>query len=241
MSGHSKWKQIKRQKGVADVKKGKIFSQLSKMITIAAKSGGDPDFNPNLRIVIERAKKSNMPVDNIEKAIKKGTGELAGDTIEEVTYEGYGPGGIALIVECTTDSTNRTVSEMKNILSKNGGRFGESGSVRWMFDRAGFVEIEAFSSGTGKDELEMNIIDSGAQDFEEIGNSIIIYTKPEDVYKVKENLEKKKISVQDIGFEWRPKNRIKIEDEKVKKQIEALFDAIDAHDDVNEIYSNMEE
>lgn len=241
MSGHSKWKQIKRQKGVADVKRGKVFSQLSKMITIAARGGGDPAFNPNLRIVIEKAKKSNMPADNIEKAIKKGTGELAGATIEEVTYEGYGPGGIALIIECTTDSNNRTVSEMKNILSKNGGRFGESGSVKWMFDRFGFVEIETLASGLSKDELEMHIIDAGAQDFEEAGGSIIVYTKPEDVYKVKENLEKKKITVQDTGFEWRPKNKIKIEDENVKDQVLALFDAIDAHDDVNEIYSNMEE
>jgi len=241
MSGHSKWKQIKRQKGVADVKRGKVFSQLSKMITIAARSGGDPDFNPNLRIVIEKAKKSNMPADNIEKAIKKGTGELAGATIEEVTYEGYGPGGIALIIECTTDSNNRTVSEIKNILSKNGGRFGESGSVKWMFDRFGFVEIEMSASGMGKDELEMNIIDAGAQDFEEIGNSLVVYTKPEDIYKVKENLEKRKLVIHDTGFEWRPKNKIKIEDKNVKKQIETLFDAIDAHDDVNEIYSNMEE
>ncbi len=241
MSGHSKWKQIKRQKGVADVKRGKVFSQLSKMITIAARSGGDPDFNPNLRIVIEKAKKSNMPADNIEKAIKKGTGELAGATIEEVTYEGYGPGGIALIIECTTDSNNRTVSEIKNILSKNGGRFGESGSVKWMFDRFGFVDIEMSASEMGKDELEMNIIDAGAQDFEEIGNSLVVYTKPEDIYKVKENLEKRKLIIHDTGFEWRPKNKIKIEDENVKKQIETLFDAIDAHDDVNEIYSNMEE
>lgn len=241
MSGHSKWKQIKRQKGVADVKRGKVFSQLSKMITIAARSEGDPNFNPNLRIVIEKAKKSNMPADNIEKAIKKGTGELAGATIEEVTYEGYGPGGIALIIECTTDSNNRTVSEIKNILSKNGGRFGESGSVKWMFDRFGFVEIEMSASGMNKDELEMNIIDAGAQDFEEIGNSLIVYTRPEDIYKVKENLEKKNIVIHDTGFEWRPKNKIKIEDENVKRQIETLFDAIDAHDDVNDIYSNMEE
>ncbi|MFA6097640.1 MAG: YebC/PmpR family DNA-binding transcriptional regulator [Candidatus Paceibacterota bacterium] len=241
MSGHSKWKQIKRQKGVADVKRGKVFSQLSKMITIAARSGGDPDFNPNLRIVIEKAKKSNMPADNIEKAIKKGTGELAGATIEEVTYEGYGPGGIAIIIECTTDSNNRTVSEMKNILSKNGGRFGESGSVKWMFDRFGFIDIETPVPGMDKDELEMNIIDAGAQDFEEIGDSIVVYMRPEDVYKVKESLEKKKIAVQETGFEWRPKNKIKIADENVSKQIETLFDAIDAHDDVNEIYSNMEE
>lgn len=241
MSGHSKWKQIKRQKGVTDLKRGKVFSQLSKMITIAAKNGGDPDFNPSLRIVIEKAKKSNMPADNIEKAIKKGTGELEGASIEEVTYEGYGPGGIALIVECTTDSNNRTVSEIKNILSKNGGRFGESGSVKWMFDRAGFLEIGIPVPGMDKDAIEMNIIDAGAQDFVEAGDSLIVYTKPEDVYKVKENLERKKIAIHDTGFEWRPKNRIKIEDEDIKKRIEQLFDAIDAHDDVNDIYSNMEE
>ncbi|MFZ2970373.1 MAG: YebC/PmpR family DNA-binding transcriptional regulator, partial [Minisyncoccia bacterium] len=168
MSGHSKWKQIKRQKGVADVKRGKAFSQFSKMITIAAKGGGDPDFNPTLRISIEKAKKSNMPAENIEKAIKKGTGELAGAMIEEVTYEGYGPGRIALIIECATDSTNRTVAEVKHILSKGGGRFGEAGSVKWMFDRFGYLEIAKDSAGMPMDDLEMAIIEAGAEDFEEL-------------------------------------------------------------------------
>lgn len=241
MSGHSKWAQIKRQKGIADVKKGKLFSQLSKMITIAAKGGGDADFNPTLRIAVEKAKKSNMPADNIEKAIKKGTGELEGVSIEEVTYEGYGPGGIAIIVECTTDNTNRTVNEIKNIFSKSGGRFADAGSVKWMFGRAGYVEVDATTPGISKDELEMNLIDAGVEDFFEQDDLIVAYTKPEDVFKVKESLEKKRITAHETGFEWRPKNKIKIEDEKVKNQIEALFGAIDAHDDVNEIYSNLEE
>ncbi len=241
MSGHSKWKQIKRQKGVADVKRGKAFSQFSKMITIAAKGGGDPDFNPTLRIAIERAKKSNMPVDNIEKAIKKGTGELAGATIEEITYEGYGPGGIALIIECATDSTNRTVAEIKHILSKGGGRFGEAGSVKWMFDRFGYLEVAKDSAGMSMDELEMNLIEAGAEDFDELPDVLVIYTKPDNVYRVKENLEKKKIVPSDTGFEWKAKNKIKIEDEKVNEQIEKLFEAFEEQEDVSEIYSNMEE
>jgi len=272
MSGHSKWSKIKRQKGAADVKKGKIFSQLSKMVTLAAKDGGgDASMNPALKLAIEKAKQANMPADNIDKAVKKGTGEIEGGAIEEVLYEAYGPGGIALIIEGATDNTNRTVAEIKHILSRNNSRLGGAGSVKWMFSRFGYLEINKKDLEISDDELEMAIIDSGAEDFnvltppspplsggekldyplsEEKGlpgekgllgeeEMVVVYTKPEDLYKVKKNLEKNNIKASDIGFEWKAKNKIKIDDEKVIKQIEKLFEALEEQEDVNEVYSNL--
>jgi len=241
MSGHNKWSKIKRQKGVADVKKGKIFSQLSKQITLVAKNGGDPAMNPALKLAIEKAKQVNMPSDNIEKAIKKGTGELAGGTIEEVLYEAYGPEGIALIIEGTTDNTNRTVAEIKHILSKNSGRLGEAGSVKWMFDKFGYLEINKKELQINEEEIEMMIIDSEAEDFKTHDDIIVVYTKPENLYKVKENLEKDNIVIGDFGFEWKAKNTIKIEDEKINNRIEKLFEALDEQEDVNDVSSNLEE
>ncbi len=223
------------------MKKGKVFSQISKMITIAAKSGGDPDFNPTLSIAIEKAKQVNMPADNIEKAIKKGTGELEGGMVEEVLYEAYGPGGIALIIEATTDNTNRTVAEIKHLLTINNGRLGEAGSVKWMFDRFGYIEIKIGENKLSEDELEMAVIEAGAEDFKSIDNDLVVYTKPENLYKVKENLEKSKIKISDTCFEWKAKNLIKAEDEKVNNKIEKLFEALNEQEDVNEVYSNLEE
>ena len=241
MSGHSKWSKIKRQKGVADVKKGKIFSQLSKMVTLTAKSGGgDASMNPALKLAVEKAKQANMPLDNIEKAIKKGTGELEGGAIEEVLYEAYGPEGVALIIEGTTDNTNRTVAEIKHILSVGGGRLGEVGSVKWMFERFGYIEIDKNDLSISDDDLEMLIIDSGADDFKLIDDVAVVYTKPEDLYKAKENLEKNKIKISDTGFEWKAKNTIKIDDEKINARIEKLFEALDEQDDVGEVFSNLE-
>ncbi len=223
------------------MKKGKVFSQISKMITIAAKSGGDPDFNPTLNIAIEKAKQINMPADNIEKAIKKGTGELEGGMVEEVLYEAYGPGGVALIIEATTDNTNRTVAEIKHLLAINSGRLGEAGSVKWMFDRFGYIEIKIGENKLSEDELEMAIIEAGAEDFKSIDNDLVVYTKPENLYKVKENLEKSNIKISEIGFEWKAKNLIKAEDEKINSQIERLFEALNEQEDVSEVYSNLEE
>lgn len=240
MSGHSKWAQIKRQKGVADVKKGKAFSQLSKMITIVAKNGGDPDFNPSLRIAIEKAKKENMPTDNIERAIKKGAGELEGNAIEEVLYEAYGPGGIALIIEAATDNSNRTVSEIKHILSRNNGVVGETGSVKWMFNHLGYLEIDKRRLEISESDLESAIIDSGAEDFNFQGSIITVYTKPANLYKTKDNLEKRGIKISETGFEWKAKNKIKIEDEKVNKQIEKLFEELEEQEDIGEVHSNLE-
>ncbi len=242
MSGHSKWSKIKRQKGVADVKKGKVFSQLSKAVTLTAKDGGgDSSMNPALKLAIEKAKQANMPLDNIEKAIKKGTGELEGGTIEKVLYEVYGPGGIAVIIEGTTDNTNRTVAEIKHILSRNNGRLGGAGSVKWMFNCFGYLEIDKNNLSIGEDDLEMAIIDAGAEDFNSLDDMVVIYTKPEDIYKVKENLEKNNIKISETGFEWKAKNKIKVDDEKVNKQIERLFEALDEQEDVEEVFSNLEE
>ncbi len=242
MSGHSKWSKIKRQKGVADVKKGKIFSQLSKMVTLTAKSGGgDASMNPALKLAVEKAKQANMPLDNIEKAIKKGTGELEGGAIEEVLYEAYGPEGVALIIEGTTDNTNRTVAEIKHILSMGGGRLGEVGSVKWMFEQFGYLEVDKKDLSISDDNLEMLIIDSGADDFKLIDDVAVVYTKPEDLYKAKENLEKNNIKISETGFEWKAKNTIKIDDEKINARIEKLFEALNEQEDVGEVFSNLEE
>ena len=192
-----------------------------------------------------------MPADNIDKAIKKGTGELEGGAIEKVLYEVYGPGGIAMIIEGTTDNTNRTVAEIKHILSRNNGRLGEAGSVKWMFNRFGYLEIDKRNLGIKEDELEMAIIDSGAEDFDSLTSSnsplsggeemIIVSTKPETLYKVRENLEKNNIKISDIGFEWKAKNKVKISDEKINKQVEKLFEALNEQEDVEEVFSNLDE
>ena len=242
MSGHSKWSKIKRQKGVADVKKGKIFSQLSKVVTLMAKSGGgDISMNPSLKLAVEKAKQANMPLDNIDKAIKKGTGELEGGAIEEVLFEAYGPGGIAIIIEGATDNTNRTVAEIKHILSKGNGRLGEAGSVKWMFERFGYLEIDKNNLEISEDDLEMFIIEAGAEEFKFIDDVGVVYTKPENLYKIKEDLEKNNIKISDFGFEWKAKNTIKIDDEKVNAQVERLFEALDEQEDVGDVFSNLEE
>ncbi|MDD3190635.1 MAG: YebC/PmpR family DNA-binding transcriptional regulator [Candidatus Pacebacteria bacterium] len=241
MSGHNKWSKIKRQKGIADIKKGKIFSKLSKVITLTAKNGGDPGMNPALSLAIDKAKQVNMPSDNIEKAIKKGTGELAGGAIEEVLFEAYGPEGIALIIEGMTDNNNRTVAEIKHALSKNGGRLGEAGSVKWMFDRFGYMEIEKESLKMGVEDLEMAAIEAGAEDIADMEDMVVVYTKPENLYSVKSDLEKIAVMIGDSGFEWRAKNKVKIEDPKINDRIDNLFAVLDEQEDVTEVYSNVED
>jgi transcriptional/translational regulatory protein YebC/TACO1 len=218
MSGHSKWSKVKHQKAVTDVQKGKIFSKMAKIITVNARGGGDPETNSGLRMAIEKARSANMPRDNIERAIKKGTGELGGEKIEEIFYEAYGPNGIALIIKTITDNKNRTISEIKNILGKHSGRLGETGSVKWMFEERGVLELKIAE----KDNLD-------------------IQTKPAELNNVKNNLEEKKIKVESVNLEWAPKDPVKIEDEKSKAQIEKLFEALDEQDDIQEIYSNLKE
>ncbi len=242
MSGHSKWAQIKRQKGTNDVKRGKVFSQMSKIITVAAREGGDPAFNPKLRLAIDRASAVNMTKENIERAIKKGQGGPEGEAIEEVLYEAYGPGKIALIIEALTDSRNRTTSEIKYVLISHNGRMAEPGSVKWMFRQEGLIEISKNIVGkkSNAEEVELAAIECGALDVKEAGENIEVCAKMEELETMRKKLMKKGLKIKDCRLEWMPQNTIKIEDEKTKKQIEKLFLALDEHADVGEIYSNLD-
>ena len=255
MSGHSHAKTIKHQKDLADAEKGKIFSKMGRLITIAAKEKGcDPITNPKLKVAIEQAKKFNMPKDNIERAIKKGTGELAGEALEEVSFEGFGPGGIALIIEGITDNKNRTLGEVKVALNQNGGKLAGEGAVKWLFDRKGAIMINSkFQIPNSKnDELELAAIESGAEDVKWFGDELEIYTKPEDLEKVKKTLEEKfrlmnnresstgsgQIKIDSASLDWVAKEEIEIS-EKDKEQAQKLFEALDENDSVNDIYSNL--
>jgi YebC/PmpR family DNA-binding regulatory protein len=237
MSGHSHFKTIKAQKEVADAKKGKIFSKMGKLITIATKEkGGDPITNPKLKVAIEQAKKCNMPKENIERAIKKGTGELAGEALEEVSFECFGPGGISLIVEGITDNKNRTLGEIKVALNQNGGKLAGEGAVRWMFGRKGIIIV--LPEEKPKEELELLAIEAGADDVSWHEGSLNIYTKPEDLEKVKKSLEEKKLQIDSVSLDWVAKEEISILN-KEKEQAQQLFEALDENDSVNDIYSNL--
>jgi len=240
MSGHSKWSQIKHKKALTDAKKGKLFSKLSNLISVVARQkGGDPDTNPQLRLTIEKARSFNMPNENIERAIKKGLGELEGVKMEELTIEAYGPGGTALIIEALTDNKNRTVSEIKYSLGQHGGKMAEAGSVSWLFEHKGAIVINSNSTDLDRENLELLAIDCGAQDLKWQTQELLeIYTKIEDLEKVKRGLEAKNIIPESASLDWIPKNEIKIEDSKTKKSLEKLLEALDEYQDVQEIYSN---
>lgn len=239
MSGHSKWSQIKHKKAITDAQKGKIFTKLGNALTIAAREGGgDPEANFKLKAVIEKARSENMPSQNIERAIKRGTGEIEGAKIEEVTYEGYGPAGAALIIEVVTDNKNRAVNEIRNILSRFGGKLGEPGSVSYLFQQKGVIRIEI--ENKNREELELEIIDAGAEDFEEEDGTILIYTKPQELFKVKKILEEKGIKISSATLSMEPKSPVKIVDEQKAKQILKLLDALDESQDVSNIYSNFD-
>ncbi len=240
MSGHSKWSTIKRKKGIADAKKSNVFAKISKIVSIAARDGGgDPEANYKLRLAIDKARAVNMPIDNIDRAIKKGTGELDGGTqIEDVVYEAYGPGGIAVIIEAITDNKNRTVSEIKKILSDHEGKLGGSGSVSWMFDRKGVIRISKVSNDK-KEEIELLAIDNEASDIKEEDTSIVIYIVPEKLSKLKEILEKEGIKIDSSEVELITKNPVKIDDKNILEKVEKLMEELGEHDDVNEIYSNI--
>ena len=233
MSGHSHFATIKHKKGIADAKRGKVFSKMARVITIAAKEkGADPDTNPGLRMAIDQAKKVNMPKDNIERAIKKGTGELAGDNLEEITLEAYGPEKTAIILEGITDNRNRTLSEVKIILNQYNGKLANEGSVKWLFDKKGIIVLNV--EGKDKEELELTVIEAGADDITWEENLLHIYTKPEELEKVKKNLEGHNIESANLG--WVPKETIEV---SRMESIQKLFEALDDNDDVQEIYSNL--
>ncbi len=237
MSGHSHFKTVKATKDANDAKRGKIFSKLARVITIAVKEKG-PDIiiNSQLRSAIEKAKEFNMPKENIERAIKKGTGELAGENLEEVSFEAFGPGGIALIIEGITDNKNRTISDVKTILSKFGSKMAGGGAVRWMFERRGFIKLNY--EGKSKEGLELLAIEAGAQDIKKQDSTLEIYTKPEELEKIKKLLEDRQLKVESASLEWIAKEEVTIDD-KEKETAQKLFDALDENDAIQDIYSNL--
>ena len=233
MSGHSKWSTIKRKKGAADAKRGAIFTRLSKDITLAARdSGGNPDMNPSLRLAIKKAKAANMPVANIERAIKKGTGDLPGIKYDDIIYECYGPNGVAIILECLTDNKKRTVSEIKNILTKSGGNLGESGCVNWMFEKKGTITLSK------NDVKEDMIFDLDIEDFSIEENQYILTVVPEKFGSISNILEQKNINIDgEVGLV--PKNIVEVNSEDSSKILN-LIEQLDSHDDIQKVHSNFE-
>ena len=239
MSGHSKWHTIKHKKGALDAKRGKIFTKLIKEITVAARTGGsgDVDQNARLRKVVNDAKGMNMPNDTIDRAIKRGTGELEGVNYEEITYEGYGIGGVAVLVETMTDNRNRTVAEIRHLFSKNGGNLGEAGSVAWMFDKKGLIIVD--KSAKSEDELFELALEAGADDMQDDGDVFEIYTSPDAFNDVHEALQKAGIEMQSAEVSMIPQNYIKLEGDDAKKMLK-LYEALDDNDDVQHLYANFD-
>ncbi len=239
MSGHSKWSTIKRKKGANDAKRGKIFTKLIKEITIAARmGGGDPAGNPRLRSAIIAAKSENMPKDNIARAIKKGTGDLDGAVYEEILYEGYGPGGVAVLVETMTDNKNRTVGEVRHFFAKSGGNLGETGCVNWMFDKKGSIIVER--SGVDEEKLMDLAIELGADDVVEEEESFQILTAPEDFNDVVAGLEEAEITYAEAAIVMIPKNTVEVTEEKTARSLMKLLDNLEDNDDVQKVHANYD-
>jgi YebC/PmpR family DNA-binding regulatory protein len=239
VSGHSKWSTIKRKKGALDAKRGKIFTRLIKEITVAARmGGGDPEGNPRLRSAIATAKTENMPKDNIERAIKKGTGELEGAVYEEISYEGYGPGGIAVLVDCMTDNKNRTVADIRHAFSKSGGNLGESGCVSWMFDKKGTIIVE--KETIDEEELMDKALEAGAEDVVEEDNVYQVVTAPDDFEAVREALEADGVKFIEASVSMVPQNVVEVTEEKPAKQILKLLESLEEHDDVQSVSANFD-
>lgn len=237
MSGHSHFKTIKATKELADAKRGKIFSKLARIITIAVKEKGpDTLVNSKLKSAIEQAKQFNMPKENIERAVKKGTGELAGENLEEVSFEGFGPGGIAIIMEGITDNKNRTLGEVKTILNQHNGKIAGEGAVKWMFQKKGLITIS--NQGKLKEELELSAIEAGAEEISWQEGKLYIETKPEDLEKIKKSLEEKNLEIESVNLGWIANEEISIS-EKEKESAKKLFEALDENDAIQDIYSNL--
>ena len=238
MSGHSKWSSIKHKKGATDAKRGKIFSKIIKEITVVARmGGGDPDANPRLRTVIAAAKSENMPKDNIERAIKKGTGELEGVNYEESTYEGYGPGGAAVFIESVTDNKNRAVADIRHIFSKHGGNLGENGCVAWMFDKKGYIAIE--KKAVDEDSLMETAIEAGAEDVREDNGSFEIITEPDDFESVKTAVDTAAISYIDAEVTMLPQSTTNLEGKQALQMVK-LMEALEDCEDVQKVYTNAD-
>lgn len=236
MSGHSKWATIKRAKGAKDAARGKLFGRIIKEITIAARNGGDPDTNARLRMAVEKGKAANMPADNIKRAIQRGTGEMEGVNYEENTYEGYGPGGVAFLVETITDNKNRTVAELRHLFSKHGGSLAESGSVAWKFDRKGIITIPR---KYGEDDLMMIALEAGAEDMATEEEYFEIATDPTTFDDVKSALEAKEIEIQESGIQMVPQNTMKVEG-KDAEGVLRLLEMLEDHDDTQNVYADFD-
>ncbi|MGI6241496.1 MAG: YebC/PmpR family DNA-binding transcriptional regulator [Candidatus Omnitrophota bacterium] len=238
MSGHNKWASIKHKKAAADSKRGAAFTKIIREITVAAKSGGgDPNMNPRLRTAIQAGKDANMPAENVERAIKKGTGELEGVTYEEVTYEGFGPGGTAMLVACLTDNKNRTASEIRSIFGKNGGNMGGAGTVAWMFEKKGLIVVS--HSGVTEDQLMEVAINGGAEDMVAVGETFQVTTAPSDLWVVREAIEKAGIKIESANLVMNPKNMTAV-DAGAARTVVKLIEALEEHDDVQNVYANAD-
>lgn len=235
MAGHSKWAQIKRQKGVADQKRGALFAKLASAITIAARNGADPEMNFQLRIAIDKAKAANMPKDNIERAVERASG-AGGALMEEITFEAYGPGGTAFLIETATDNRNRTVGEIRAVLNKFGGKLAETGSVAYLFKKFGQIVFEKLNP----DEVELAAIDAGAMEVEHEGGQVFIYTEPKELEAVRKNMENLGFVSHDIGFEWQPTKSVPIIDSAAAQKVLKLAEALEDLDDVTRVSGNFE-
>jgi YebC/PmpR family DNA-binding regulatory protein len=238
MSGHSKWASIKHKKGAVDAKRGKAFTKLIKELTVAARmSGSDPNFNPRLRTAIVAAKAANMPKDNIDRAIKKGSGDVEGFHYEDNIYEGYGPAGVALMVEVLTDNRNRTVADIRYILSRNSGRLGETGCVSYLFEKRGIISVE--KDGTDEDALMAEALEAGALDVSDEGSTFDVVTEPSDFEAVRDALEKKGLSISSASVTMLPKNSIALTGKDAERMLR-LMDALEDNEDVQNVYANFD-
>ncbi len=238
MSGHSKWSQIKRQKGVADAKRGQLFTKLAREISLAARQGGgDLEANFRLRLAVQKARDNNMPMENIERAIKRGTGETEGTALVEITYEGYGPSGTAILLQVMTDNRNRTLSDIRNIFSRNSGSLAESGCVAWLFDHKGVITVE--TGNVDAEELALFAIDAGADDVKIEDTSVEIYTRPEDLEAVRKALEERNTAIASAELSMVPQTLVKL-DEKAALQALRLLDKLEDLDEVQRAYTNAD-
>lgn len=238
MAGHSKWKNIRLRKGKQDAIRGKLFTKISREIIVAARAGGgDPALNPRLRVAIEKAKEASVPKENVERSIKRGTGEIEGAAYEELTYEGYGPGGVAIMLEVYTENKNRTVAELRHAFSKNGGNLAENGSVAWQFKRLGQIIVDR--AGRDEDEFQLLAIDAGAEDIESDEDTFTVYTAMEDLHAANESLERNGVKSGEVGLIYKPTNMANPATEDIPKVLK-LLDALEELDDVQETYVNVE-
>jgi YebC/PmpR family DNA-binding regulatory protein len=237
MSGHSKWSTIKRKKGANDAKRGKLFTKLIRELTVSARHGGDESTNPHLRTAVQNAKLANMPQTTIDRAIRRGTGDEPGAVYEEATYEGYGPGGVALMVETLTDNKNRTVAEIRHVFSKCNGNLAEKGSVAWMFEQKGLIEVE--KSGIGEEDLMLAVMDAGAEDIQDAEDVYEVVTPVAGFEEVKQALDENGVAHTQASLVWMPQNMLEVQGQEVE-QIIRLLESLEDLDDVQKVFSNFD-